>query len=279
MDYTCGIFRIRKFILINKEGLNRMIKMAQAMPLEQYKDHKQIPDWALPAVRYVVSSGLMVGYGGLWNPTPQRLELACVLYKLSKRDGQFRDILPKILPPVVKLFSDDFGQIGSGTIITPHGLVLTNHHVVRNDDYNYDKVLISEFGDAELITACGWSDLALLQLPKRNELYPYMPISRIRPEKGEAVLVIGSPLGLDEDLSLGIVGETIDTPDGPAFHTDAAINPGNSGGACVNEAGYLIGVPTFKFNDYDNMGFCLHVDEIHKFLEGVGISGVDGEEE
>lgn len=155
-------------------------------------------------------------------------------------------------------FFRDFGRVapreqtalGSGVIVSPDGLVVSNTHVVG--EAQEIRVVLAdrrEF-DADLVLADAASDLAVLRLRGGEGL----PVLELRDsdavEVGELVLAIGNPFGLGQTVSMGIVsglarsGLALGDGRGYFLQTDAAINPGNSGGALVDTAGRLIGINT-----------------------------------
>jgi serine protease Do len=163
---------------------------------------------------------------------------------------------------------------GSGTIITPDGLVLTNAHVVA-EETTVNVVLadgqemvadVVAFGDVGL-------DLAVLQIRDASNL-PTVPIAASGSVKvGQRAFAIGNPFGqFQGTLTVGIVSR-ID-PDRNLIQTDAAINPGNSGGPLLNSQGQLIGVNTAIFTrgrggGNIGIGFAILVDQIPPFLQAV----------
>jgi serine protease Do len=141
-------------------------------------------------------------------------------------------------------------SLGSGVIVTADGIVLTNNHVI--DKASEIKVKLSDGREmtAKLLGADPRSDIAVLRLDGKPTGLPTLPLAdsdRVR--LGEVVLAIGSPLGLAQSVSMGIVSAKgradVHIADYEDFiQTDAAINPGNSGGALVNLRGELLGINT-----------------------------------
>ena len=141
-------------------------------------------------------------------------------------------------------------SLGSGVIVRPDGLVVSNHHVVGEATEN--RVVLSdkrEF-DAEVVLTDEGSDLAVLRLEGAEDL----PTLELRDsddmEVGDLVLAIGNPFGVGQTVTSGIIsaqardsGKTRKAG-GYFLQTDAAINPGNSGGALVDMQGRLVGVNT-----------------------------------
>ena len=160
-----------------------------------------------------------------------------------------------------RFFGDDFGvfgrprersenSLGSGVIVDPAGLVVTNHHVIEGADEI--RVVLSdgrEF-DAEIALEDPRTDLSILRLDSGEQ---GLPTAGFRDsddiEVGDLVLAIGNPFGVGQTVTSGIVSATARTQVGVTdysffIQTDAAINPGNSGGALVTLDGRLIGINT-----------------------------------
>jgi putative serine protease PepD len=140
---------------------------------------------------------------------------------------------------------------GSGFVVSPDGLIVTNAHVVAGA--TQVTVKLGPEGverPAEIIAGSLASDLALLRVDAAGERLATVPLAQAGPKVGEQVYAIGSPFGLDQTFTTGIVSaldRQIQAPDGQstisgAIQTDAAINPGNSGGPLLNRDGEVIGV-------------------------------------
>jgi serine protease Do len=142
--------------------------------------------------------------------------------------------------------------LGSGVIVSTDGLILTNNHVAEADDI---KVRIGEHGheyNAKVVGNDPSSDLALLRIDANN--LPVLTFADSDKVKvGDLVLAVGSPFGLTNTVTMGIVSALgrggMGITDYENFiQTDASINPGNSGGALVDTNGRLIGVNTAIFS-------------------------------
>ena len=157
-------------------------------------------------------------------------------------------------------------SLGSGVIISEDGIILTNNHVVQDAD----KITITlhderEF-EGEIVGTDPQSDLAVVRLKgKVTDLQP-LPLGNSDALRlGEVVLAIGSPFGLSQTVTMGIVSakgrSEVRLVDYENFiQTDAAINPGNSGGALVNLKGELVGINTAiasKSGGYQGIGFAI----------------------
>lgn len=141
---------------------------------------------------------------------------------------------------------------GSGVFVDAAGYIITNAHVVSSA-YSI-QVAPRGMGpeakamDAKIVGIDRESDLAVLKVEGKN--FPHLTFGRSDLlEQGDIVLAFGSPLGLENSVSMGVVsspGRTVGEENPIAYiQTDAAINPGNSGGALVNAAGQLVGINSF----------------------------------
>jgi Do/DeqQ family serine protease len=141
-------------------------------------------------------------------------------------------------------------SLGSGVIVDPSGLVVTNYHVIEGA--SEVKVALSdkrEF-DAEIVLKDEHSDLTVLRLKGVNEKFPVLDFANSDDlQVGDVVLAIGDPFGVGQTVTHGIVSALARTQVGISdyqffIQTDAAINPGNSGGALVDLNGRLVGINT-----------------------------------
>ena len=139
-------------------------------------------------------------------------------------------------------------SLGSGVVVDPSGLVVTNFHVIA--DASEVKVALAdkrEF-DAEIVLKDQRSDLAVLRIKGAGERFPTLEFANSDElQVGDVVLAIGDPFGVGQTVTHGIVSalarSQVGTSDYQFFiQTDAAINPGNSGGALVDLSGRLVGI-------------------------------------
>lgn len=181
-------------------------------------------------------------------------------------------VYEKASPAVVSIDTDKTN--GSGTIITPDGLILTNAHVVSAGgtvtvtlaDGRKLEADVMGFGEDGL-------DLAVLRIRNARNL-PTIPIANSGSVKvGQRAFAIGNPFGqFQNTLTVGIVSRL--DQERNLIQTDAAINPGNSGGPLLNSAGELIGVNTAIFTRGQGggnigIGFAISVDRVPPFLQAV----------
>ncbi|MCW4114805.1 DegQ family serine endoprotease [Aurantimonas sp. MSK8Z-1] len=171
--------------------------------------------------------------------------------------------------------------LGSGVIVDPSGLVVTNNHVVADADEV--KVALSdgrEF-DCEVLLKDAKADLAVLKL-KGGGKFPVLPIADSDAlEIGDLVIAIGNPFGIGQTVTSGIVSALarthIGTDDfGYFIQTDAAINPGNSGGALIGMQGQLVGINTAIFSRSGGslgIGFAIPSNMVRAFVEAAKNGG------
>ncbi len=172
------------------------------------------------------------------------------------------------------------GALGSGFVIDGEGYVVTNAHVVENEqnisvtvfhkgERGYEKKV---FEEVELLAVNPYWDLALLRVKAEDlgefELtpIPFAGYESIR--AGEPVFAIGNPLGLERSVSEGIVSTKNRAEWGMLYiQTTAAINPGNSGGPLFNARGEMIGVTTWGYLFSEGLNFAIPVSTVKTFVE------------
>jgi putative serine protease PepD len=152
----------------------------------------------------------------------------------------------------IKAITSDGEDEGTGIVLNDKGLILTNDHVVAGASSLSVAVhgSSSDTTSATLVGEEANEDLALIKVdPSGLGLKPLSLASTKNVQVGDSVYAIGSPYGLEETLTRGIVSaldRTISAPDGSkitgAIQTDAALNPGNSGGPLLDDEGDVIGV-------------------------------------
>ncbi|MDX1422456.1 MAG: trypsin-like peptidase domain-containing protein, partial [Kiloniellales bacterium] len=183
----------------------------------------------------------------------------------AKRVVQERSLSPLFDDPFFKRFFGggfgDFGgfgkqrqrvqnALGSGVIVDPGGLVVTNHHVIQGTSEVTVVLADRREFPAELVVSDERSDLSVLRIDAGGEPLPSLELKESREaEVGDLVLAIGNPFGVGQTVTSGIISALARTQAGISdfnffIQTDAAVNPGNSGGALVTLDGRLIGINT-----------------------------------
>ena len=165
------------------------------------------------------------------------------------------------------------GRGGSGVIVNSMGYVLTNHHVIhgaRNITVSLSFGGISKTYPAELIDEAPEVDFAILKIVANGEVFTAAPIGNSSDMSvGDEVLAIGSPFGLQQTVTAGIISNTRRTMSvgnrtfTDFFQIDAPINPGSSGGPLINVNGEVIGITTAIYSPtqaFSGIGFASPID-------------------
>ncbi len=144
-------------------------------------------------------------------------------------------------------------SLGSGVIVDPNGLIVTNHHVIAAAQQI--TVVLNDRREfaAKVVVSDARADLAVLKIDTHGEKLPALELGDSdKLEVGDLVLAIGDPFGVGQTVTSGIVSAVARTGIGSDvssfIQTDAAINPGNSGGALVDLDGKLVGINTAIFS-------------------------------
>lgn len=193
-----------------------------------------------------------------------------------------------------RFFGDDFlpfgrprermeSSLGSGVIVRPDGLVVTNEHVIAGAT----EIIVAltdrrEFG-ATVVLADERTDLAVLKIDVGDERLPALSLMDSDDlEVGDLVLALGNPFGVGQTVTSGIVSALARTKVGVSdfqffVQTDAAINPGNSGGALVTMDGRLAGINTAIFSRSGGsigIGFAIPSNMVGSVINAA-ISGIE----
>jgi serine protease Do len=163
--------------------------------------------------------------------------------------------------------------LGSGVIIDPSGVVVTNDHVIRGATAIHVVLADGRQLEAEVVGSDADNDLALLRVQAKGAL----PTARLAPQgsellMGETAIAIGSPYGLSKTVTVGVVSATGRSfkSDGRVYNdfvqTDASINPGNSGGPLLNVDGEIIGINTAIFSSAQGIGFAIPADKVRRIV-------------
>jgi S1-C subfamily serine protease len=172
---------------------------------------------------------------------------------LSELAHDIADLVEIVGPAVlhVRVLRKPGGKLGggSGVLVGPGGLALTNSHVVRGATAVEAELAGGETLVADVVGDDPFTDLALLDLGTDQPTLELADSNALR--VGTLVLAIGSPFGLARTVTLGIVsalGRNLTSPGGRAIEgviqTDALLNPGNSGGPLVDTKGHVVGINT-----------------------------------
>lgn len=214
---------------------------------------------------------------------------------MREMSSSFEALVKRVSPAVVEVLVTGYGSeeeddekgssavgrersLGPGVIIDPEGYIVTNFHVVKgadrvrvvltptvSEDSQATSMLKSKgrILGARIVGVSKTVDLAVLKVEATR--LPTLPLARYdHLHKGEIVLAFGSPEGLENSVTFGLVSSVLrqPDPDDPMgyIQTDAAINPGNSGGPLVDVDGNVVGIDTFiytKSGGNEGIGFAI----------------------
>lgn len=222
--------------------------------------HLGIPD-AEAQRREVPSSRQMVQYS--FAPVVRKTAPAVANVYVSSRVTTFTSPFAGD-PFFERFFGESFGMpqervqrsLGSGVIVSPEGVIVTNAHVVKARGEAEIRVALAdkrEF-DAKILTRDETNDIAVLKIDAKGQRFDYLEFEDSDSlEVGDLVLAIGNPFGVGQTVTSGIVSALARSGIGKGnasvfIQTDAAINPGNSGGALVDVEGKLVGINTMIYS-------------------------------
>ena len=225
------------------------------------------------------------------NPIPQEQHLAASRATLVQLNDALENLAAKVSPAVVQILVTGYGPanqesrsetalivrqhaVGSGVIVDPDGYIMTNAHVVEGaqriqvalpippDSGVQVPIGKRHILDAKLLGQHKETDLALLKIDETG--LPTLPLNTQRPRVGQLVFAIGSPEGLQNSLTMGVVSAVARQADPSKamtyIQTDAPINPGNSGGPLVDMDGTVLGINTFILSQgggSEGLGFAI----------------------
>lgn len=161
--------------------------------------------------------------------------------------------------------------VGSGFIISEDGYILTNNHVVARSNGIFVTLASGKEYTAEIVGTDPRTDVALIKVDAKD-LQPMEIGDSNSLKKGQWVLAIGSPFGLESTVTSGIVSAiNRDTGDYlPFIQTDVAVNPGNSGGPLINLAGEVVGVNSqivSRSGGFMGISLAIPIDEVMRVVE------------
>ncbi|MPY98787.1 MAG: trypsin-like serine protease [Actinophytocola sp.] len=232
------------------------------------------------------------------NQLAQEVTLAQVDESVERPPGSVAHTVAKVAPAVVsvEVTTGQTGGVGSGVVIDRDGYIVTNDHVIASAKTNDNATITTVFTDgsraeAKLVGTDPKTDLAVLKVNVRNPTVIQLGSSaRLKP--GDNVIAVGSPFGLENTVTVGIVSALNRPVTAPAetggeqvtydaIQTDAAINPGNSGGALVDKNGLLVGINSLIRTVGDargqggsiGLGFAIPVDDVVRIAESLIANG------
>lgn len=239
---------------------------------------------------FMAFSATITPFAGAQAPAQEKN--SDVIQQMSR---SFQDLAKRVSPAVVEVLVTGYGSpdeddpnassalgrersLGAGVIVDSDGYIMTNYHVIKGADRvrvvltptatqePQARFLLKSHGKILPAKIVGFSrtiDLAVLKVDASG--LPTLPFGRYdQIQKGQVVLAFGSPEGLENSVTLGLVSSVLRQPDPDSamvyIQTDAAINPGNSGGPLVDVDGNVLGIDTFiytKSGGNEGIGFAI----------------------
>ncbi|QWC96998.1 Do family serine endopeptidase [Polynucleobacter paneuropaeus] len=177
--------------------------------------------------------------------------------------------------------SDPISSLGSGVLVSPEGVIITNHHVISDADEIEVALSDNRKFKAKVVGSDPETDIAVLKIDAKQLPSPITLGKIDSVHVGDVVMAIGNPFGVGETVTSGIVSAMgrdhvgINTFEN-FIQTDAAINPGNSGGALIDTRGNLIGINTAIFSNNGGsmgIGFAIPINLVKHVMESIIQSG------
>ena len=197
------------------------------------------------------------------------------------RDGEDDDETAQSLPRGGSPKLPKAMSLGTGFIIDPSGLILTNNHVVADADeikISFTEASDEKPTDAEVVGRDPEIDVALIKVKDKQGMVAASFGDSDALEVGEYVMAVGNPFGQGHSVTHGIISAKGRTaPDFPLanyLQTDAPINPGNSGGPLINLKGEVIGINNAIDQRAQGIGFAIPINIVKKVLPQLRAKGI-----
>lgn len=178
------------------------------------------------------------------------------------------DVISHAMPALVRV--ETASGFGSGFFITPDTM-LTNVHVVGSNTTVSVRRLDGTSLTASVIASAPELDIAVIRISAPDPGQPTLPMgSGVHARAGQEVIALGTPLGLQNTVTRGIVSAVREVGGLTLVQTDAAINPGNSGGPLLDRSGQVIGITTLgmKSSVAQGLGFAVAIEHAQALLAG-----------
>ena len=227
---------------------------------------------------------VFVGVAEQVRPAVVNIATAHFLRRQRPRDGAPSPGTP---PSLKEYFDQYFGQmppgereragVGSGVIIDAQGHILTNLHVIKGADEITVRFHNKKEVTGKVVGTDAKTDLAVIRIPGDGVVAARLGDSD-RIEVGEWAIAIGSPFGLEQTVTVGVVSATGRSevgivPNENFIQTDASINPGNSGGPLLNARGEVIGINTAILSSGQGIGFAIPINTAQRVARALISSG------
>lgn len=248
-----------------------------------FSDNAAISSWATDAIGFMSYNGIMSGTGdNKVSPkgnTTREQAMVLVTNTYNKYEGtniakvelKPSEISKRVSPAVVYIETfDDQGELigtGSGINVDASGKIFTNYHVIEGASAAKIKFVSGEVYNVTSVLGYDVErDVAVLKITGLNLPTAVFGNSSLL-ENGEEILTIGSPIGLENTISDGLVSNRSRILEGESYlQISAPISPGSSGGALVNLYGEVVGITSAQFISGQNLNLAIPINEVKKFL-------------
>lgn len=183
------------------------------------------------------------------------------------QDLTSEEIFSRAKDAVVVIYAYDYDGVvntqGSGVVIKDKGIIVTNFHIFAGNEKLEVKHNDSLVKFSEIIGVDIEKDILILKLD--DDRFPSIPVGKVEDVKiGQKVYAIGSPMGLENTLSDGLVSglRSLGKIKRDYIQITASLSPGSSGGAVLNSKGELIGISTMGYSEGQNLNFAIGIDDI-----------------
>ncbi len=186
----------------------------------------------------------------------------------AKADVNLVELVKEVQPAVVTILTYDKEKKplsqGTGFFINEKGHLITNYHVLKGAYSATVRTFDGKEFPVKLVLAENEVvDLIKLSVDVPEETVRFIQVAKTVPEVAERIIVVGSPLGLEQTVSEGIVSAVRDIPTiGKIFQISAPISSGSSGSPVVNMEGQVIGIATFQLIEGQNLNFAVSNEQI-----------------
>ncbi len=248
-----------------------------------FSDKATISPWATEAIGFMSNNGLLSGTGdNKVSPkgnTTREQAMALVTNTFLKYEGANQvktelkpsEISKLVSPAIVYIETfDEAGDLigtGSGINVNSTGKIFTNYHVIEGASAVKVKFISNQVYNVTSVLGYDVDrDIAVLKITGTNLPVASFGNSSLL-ENGEEILTIGSPIGLENTISNGLVSNRSRILDGQSYlQISAPISPGSSGGALVNLYGEIVGITSAQFISGQNINLAIPINEVKKFL-------------
>jgi len=178
----------------------------------------------------------------------------------------WESVIGKCKPAVVQV--ETSRGLGSGFFVSPEK-VITNVHVVSGESYVTLRFSDDSTTQASVVSTTPEYDVAVLKIWKPRPEQAFIPLGAATTlQSGQEVMAIGSPRGMQNTVTRGIVSGLRIAGNVTLVQTDAALNPGNSGGPLLDRTGAAIGINTLSFRESPGLNFAVSIEHARAILEG-----------